>query len=412
MERSHRFKWILILLILIFSSISLILLGNILASPRELVTIKIFYGAHYFVPEANSFRNLVDRWNELYFRKEGFQVEIVDIDREDFLVNIVASNSQEVDLVFLTNFNIGLLADKLEPLDSILRQKAQDFYSPALESVKVNESIYGLPLHTVVPVLVYRGRDISNPPENWKEFKAIAKNFTRIFNPDSPTPYGAAIYCLPGVHGGVILHSIMNSIGGDISLRNLTRTIGSLKLTFQLYLDLFSEGMMPANMSSYEWTTMMRRFEANEFPMMIGWSGLLEEMNVDDVKIAPIPVGEDGIQRNARIYVIALGIPRSSTHKNEAFKFLSTLLEGSLLEEMLDLGYVPPLKSLLLNSKFPLRDQLSEILEHSAAPAINIKRSKDLYVSLSIITEWVIDKRITLAEASKMADLELRKIMP
>lgn len=399
-------KWIYLLSIFAVFLIPLVI-NHIFSLRAPITTVKLLYLAHYFVPEANIFKSLLDRWNKLYFLKERFQVQVVDVDREDFLIKMIVSGSCDADLVFLTNFNIGLFADKLEPLDSILQERyLQDLYPSALNSVKINGSIYGLPLHIVTPLLIYNEKYITKTPENWNEFKIIAKNFTRKLNVFSPTPYGAAIYCLPGVHGGVILHSIVNSLGGNISLQNITETLESLRIALQLYSDLSHEGVLPENISSYEWMVMMERFKINEFPMMIGWSYSLREMDIDSVKIAPIP-SEAG-QHNIRIYVVALGILKSSPNKRGAIKFVETLLNKPLLKEAMDLGYLPPIKTLLVNSRFPSKDQLSTILERFTAPALNVKRAKEMYESLSVIVKWVIDRRITLEEALRIIEFKLR----
>lgn len=102
----------------------------------------------------------------------------------------------------------GCLKDLTEDVYAMPEMRRY-FIQKNLDNCTVNDRIYGFPVVGGTQFLLYR-KDLFNdpdlcqsykrnhnislrPPVTWKEFNAIARFFTREFNPDSPTPYGTAI---------------------------------------------------------------------------------------------------------------------------------------------------------------------------------------------------------------------------
>lgn len=102
----------------------------------------------------------------------------------------------------------GCLKDLTEDVYTMPEMRRY-FIERNLENCSDDQKIYGFPVVGGTQFLLYR-RDLFSdpdlcqaykrdhnislrPPVTWKEFNAIARFFTRDFNPDSPTPYGTAI---------------------------------------------------------------------------------------------------------------------------------------------------------------------------------------------------------------------------
>lgn len=152
---------------------------------------------------------------EEFKKNTGYEVKIETapyIDVFDKLRSAVASGSgaydvATIDILWFPNLVKGLL-----PIDDIVTDEVKnDLLPKTLEGGKYKEEFYGLPAWTDCKILFYRkdlfedpkeketfkkiyGYDL-NPPKNWKEYRDIAKFFTRDTNNDGKIDiYGTSVF--------------------------------------------------------------------------------------------------------------------------------------------------------------------------------------------------------------------------
>jgi len=364
---------------------------------RACKTLEVCYVAHILAPDIDVMKSLAEKWNRVWGSRR-FRVEVIDIDRESFLLWLLRSGSPKPDLVLVTNFNIAALSRYLLPLNlSTLR----DVYPQALRSVEVDGKVYGVPIHVVFPLLIYRRDLIRSPPRTWEEALDLATSFTRAYNSSSPTDYGMAIYSLKGRHGAVVWQSIIESMkGSELNLANMTSR------EMVRYLELYGRYVKGkySYPSSYnqEFSQLNRFFERGEVAMLIQWSFALKELlghfDESSIGVAPLPTLREGARPISRLYTAAFAVNKRSPCLKEALLFLKYLTSAEALEALLTEGALPPYLSLAERSR-GLAKSLYAILSENTEPAFNWVESNSFYESLSTYIHWFLEGRINASEA-------------
>lgn len=152
---------------------------------------------------------------EEFKKKTGYDVKIKSAQYIDVFNKLRAAEASKsgaydvatIDTLWLPNLEKGLLS-----IDDIITNDVKnDLLPEALEGGKYKEKFYGLPAWTDCKILFYRkdlfenpkeketfknvyGYDL-NPPKNWKEYRDIAKFFTRDTNNDGKIDiYGTSVF--------------------------------------------------------------------------------------------------------------------------------------------------------------------------------------------------------------------------
>lgn len=157
-----------------------------------------------------------------------------------------------------------------------------------------NGNIYGIPLMYCSQMLFYRSDLFENTtyqrmfyeqhnqplrvPQNWTEFNAVARFFTREFNPDSPTIYGTT---LGGEYSCAALCEFLPRLwacGGDVYDKNCNVTIDSFEA--QEALEMYCKSFQYASPNSTEhwWDEQVEEFIAGNTAMMIMYSSYVSSM--------------------------------------------------------------------------------------------------------------------------------------
>ena len=150
-------------------------------------------------------------------KKTGIEVNLVEVTYDELNKTISMMNKKEsspYDLIRLDMVWLPLYADKLfkplefdkEPYLSIKNNFSKVFKD---EYFKANNISYVFPFDPSVQILYYRRDLFENAlirrdyyeknkrqlciPRNYKEYDEVARFFTKKFNPDSPTKYGAVL---------------------------------------------------------------------------------------------------------------------------------------------------------------------------------------------------------------------------
>lgn len=351
------------------------------------VVVRVYYSAHILAPDISFIKKIAEKWNDKYSVVKGFKVKIIDIDRELMLFYLLRSRNPNVDIVLVTNFNVGKLHEYLLPIDSWFN--LTDMYLVALNSVKVNESIYAIPFHAVFPILIYRKDIIKKVPSTWRGIFALIDKL-RLQN--LSFPYGIAIYSLEGRHGGVVWQSIVESIvGHDI---NLSSIVNNSSIALSIYKECIRRNYCDPYMFYYEFFKLNDIYKNGKILMMIQWSYaikyLLEDMGGEYLGIAPIPVLKTNSSPISRLYVAALAVSKFSAHKKEAIEFISYMIKNEI-NTVLDYGGLPPFRTIVTTSfDAEIAHALHLIMEKHAKPVLNSPMSSHLYEALSKYVKWFL----------------------
>ncbi|MCA1789638.1 MAG: extracellular solute-binding protein, partial [Thioalkalivibrio sp.] len=73
-----------------------------------------------------------------------------------------------------------------------------------------------IPTDAMSQLFYYRSDLIETPAETFEEVREVAREFTRAFNPDSPTEYGLVFTSGPGPEAPKVFYTILWAFGGDV----------------------------------------------------------------------------------------------------------------------------------------------------------------------------------------------------
>ncbi len=353
----------------------------------DLSTVRVYYTAHILAPDISFIKKIAERWNEKYSNIKGFKVKIIDIDRESLLFHILRSKNPNVDIVLVTNFNIGRLYKYLLRLDFYLN--FTNIYPVALNSVRINGNIYAMPFHAVFPILIYRRDFIKEAPQTWTD---IFTTISKLKLQNISFPYGIAIYSLEGRHGGVVWQSIVESIIGRKV--NFSALMNNASIALNIYRKCIKLNYCDPNMFYYEFFKLNNIYENNKVLMIIQWSYaikyLLENMSSEYIGIAPLPVVKKGSSPISRLYTVALAVSKFSAHKKESLEFIKYIIKNET-NIIIDYGGLPPFETLITNSsENEIIKNLYLIMKKYTKPASNSPMSSYLYEELSKYVKWFL----------------------
>lgn len=162
-------------------------------------------------PITEAAKKTADKFKE----KTGYEVNIVTAPYSgifDKLRAEMAAPTGSYDVALVDQVWISALSRGLVPLNDVVTSNMkQDYFQGLLSSGSYKDNIYGAPAWTNAKILLYR-KDLFNDPQNkaqfkkeygyeltppatWKEYRDVAKFFTRDKNGDGVTDlYGTVLY--------------------------------------------------------------------------------------------------------------------------------------------------------------------------------------------------------------------------
>lgn len=207
--------------VLLFASLTIFVTP---INSKEMVTIRMIYWPG---PESESWAPVLDWYNKEMAPKTGIRVEMVCFSREEFWIKedtVLAAGSPDFDIITVGCYNVAHYAPHMIDIEDLRDELlAMGKLKVHLDGLTVNGKLYAVPtLGLNNHCLFYRkdliddllkdpakralfeqlsekylGKKLSpKPPEewDWDDFMATAIFFTRKYNPNSPTPYGTAVY--------------------------------------------------------------------------------------------------------------------------------------------------------------------------------------------------------------------------
>lgn len=333
--RVMRFTLLLLALFLIMGA------GTLYA--QEVVTINI---AVKSATEVVTYRKAAEG-----FMKENPHIKIVidELGRDGYTERIrtlLLTGSSDIDIVNFTNGEVGAFA-KIGVIENLMPYfddpqantygiTPDMFLDGPRTALSIDGDMYALPYGTSTLLLYYRTDLIENPPKTWDEFLEIAKQFTKSYNPNSPTEYGTTIQGKRQSTAMREFAAYLWSFGGDIFDQDGRVVINSpeSKEALAFWVDLYRQGLVPPDVTSYEYGQVVEAFQQGKVAMVMQWDAAAgtfanaeqSPLVYDKLGVAMAPGKElaDGtVQHVPYLQSWAFAINTASQHKKEAFQFLS-----------------------------------------------------------------------------------------
>ena len=124
------------------------------------------------------------------------------------------------------------------------------------------------------------GRELT-VPRTWEEFNEVARFFTRMFNPASPTEYGLAVAAEEGNSALSLFQTILWGVGGREFSRNWRVTINTQEGLRAMELWAEQARYAPPDASAMYWGDMNNVFKQGHAAMQIQWDAFAVELERD-----------------------------------------------------------------------------------------------------------------------------------
>lgn len=368
--------------------------------------------------------------------KSGIDVELHTYDYEQ-IYDVIKEQAKDsfydiflVDIPWLDEFiQTGVLTNldafvqrHPELLESIVPEIVDDF-------AKNDDSCYAVPYLFCNQILFYR-KDLFEdtkykrmfyeqykselrPPQNWIEFNAVGKFFTKEFNEESPTEYGttlggsysSAAYCefLPRMwaFGGDIIDK-----NGQVIL-NSSQNINALKN----YCDSYKYA--DPSSKDFWWNEQVDEFAQGRAAMMVLFSAHASDITDRSKSVVVGEVGYDSIPGGIPLLGgWSLGINNNSKNKEEAFEFIRWACNQEIAIPSTILGGFAPCKNFYYSSElasiYPwVSKSLEDYQKTSKRVSYNLPNGKHVSV---IQCEKIIAKAVRDAITSQITPEDALKV--
>ncbi len=302
----------------------------------------------------------------VYTRETGNPVKVLILGRSGFrqkYKTALAAGSTEVDgILDISRESVALAAGgMLHNMDEYILNaegyELEDISPSILNEMKFDGHFYMVPTDTSLETLVYRTDLIEKAPETWDELVEVAKNFTKEYNPDSPTDYGYAFAGGPGVLTGTVL-GIQHGYGANIVDEKMCVTGDSEEFVtaFTKLMNMRNvDKITPSDITAWDYQELLVALQEGIVPMAAFFSSGMETLynceespNVcENIVMALQPAGPAGAF--TRVNPLGIMVNEASERKDATWAFLEWLTNptGALLYTQM--GGTSPRSSVLSN---------------------------------------------------------------
>jgi multiple sugar transport system substrate-binding protein len=343
-------------------------------------------------PEGDAIKAVVPE----YERITGNKVVIDEAGRDGYFerqaISLMAGTDVDV-ILYMSDYaaawaSAGLLAPMSDYLHSDESMDLDDFYPAMIDAFSYKGEIYGLPTDVSTWLFHYNTKflDETQVPETYDEYLELAKQFTKKYNPDSPTEYGTNVRGMRGSESPIAeWFQILWAMGGELFDENwrprFNDEIGVAALEF--HSGLFLEwGVVPPDVASLDAAGVIESFRQEKSAFLQHWnSDTVIFMDPErsprvannlGVTLIPGVRQPDGtIRRTPLTHGWGLGIPASSRNKEAAADFIKWVTGTEAARIYLLAGGTPARQSVLSNPEFvsvrPELPILAETLKYAKA---------------------------------------------
>lgn len=360
---------------------------------------------------------------EVYKELTGKTVDVVIQGRSGYRPaynTALLAGSTELDAVLDTAFVVpGLAAGgHILSIDSYIRNAEgydlDDFDDVIKKEMSYDGEWYMFPTDISSESLVYRTDLFEKTPETWDELFEMAKQFTKSYNPDSPTEYGFGFSGLNGVLEGTF-QGIMKAYGGslvDEETKEITVDSPETKQAFQVYVDMLKAGVVPPDVISWDYAepliALQEGIVASAQFFTAGMPDLYSEESTPKYagKFAYVaqPAGPYG--SFTRINPLGVMVNANGQHRQATIDFLLWLTSEEGAKVYTAAGGASPRRSIMADPSLlearPWYSELSKAAEHGVgsiriAEQSIIKEAFNKWASLALNGDMTVDEAFDAA---------------
>ncbi|TFD07897.1 extracellular solute-binding protein [Cryobacterium sp. TMT1-2-2] len=393
-------------------------------------------------PEADAMSVLVDAFNAGAGKDDGISVEITQLSRTDTYAKeaaVMSTKSSDYDLYRTASYLVAQHAPYLEPIDIDESQ----YFTTAVDSLKVDDKLYGVPLDVSNHFLYYRTDLIDTmladeagfeaisleafgtalqpkSPDDWtwEDYLASAAYFTKKYNADSPTEYGTILQAKNLVYNAMVWDDVLWSFGGGWLDSDGKPDLNSdaAKKAVAVYSDAYTAGVVSADSSQAEYPETQAALTSGNAAFAIQWGAAFAGLNDPDqspltagkIGVAPIP----GDIHQTHVHTLSVGINKYGENKDAAKKFIEYLAMADTMTTYVGAGGIAAMPTVLdANAEVnPLFPYLSRDMTENSFAEPNVPRAFDIYTMIAdkLSAAWVgeadIDDSVDAADDA-LADL-------
>ncbi len=404
------------------------------AQPKTQLVMEVRAG-----PEAVGTAQLVAYWNANLADKFGFTVRQIEDSRAAYYANIntrIFARASSPDIALSYSNYTALYAKAGAVVDitkwfndnSLYPYNRKDFFPVSLKLVTYNGHMYALPTDTNTFFLFYRKDLISNPPNTWEELLSVAKQFTKKYNPKSPTEYGLAFYGRREESTPMFWFQIFKSYGGEFFDKDGNPQFASAAgiKALGIVQSAIREGLVPPDISTYEYTEILGALQSGRVAMAIEWGAAYPTLI--DPKASPLvwdKIGaalvpgvrqSDGtIKRAQSTHDLMLVINAASSHPKEAFQFIAWATGApKALEIYAKAGDNPPHFSIYNNPQILALNPLFKIREEALVKWGYIEPMEPSWPQMKdVLSSYLLEAfslNISAQQALELADTRIKAI--
>lgn len=334
-------------------------------------------------PEGDAMQKVVDAWNKEQGAKQGISVKMILLSRDNTFsreTTEIGAKSSNVDIYFVASYNVNFYQAGLEPIDA-LGVDELNYFKSAIDSLKIGDKLFALPLDVSNHFLYYRKdliarllsddawkskyRDISKivlgaardpkEPSEWDadDYLATAAFFSKSANPDSPTQYGTALQLKTLVFNITHWDDLLWGLGGNWlgadGKANLTSS--AAKKAMNIYSTIYKNRWTSPYLAQAEFSETNSALESGNAAFALQWSAAYAELTspklapkiADKIAVAPIP----GNPHSTHVHALAIALNRYAKNKDAAEVWMKYLATPQGMDAYAKAGGIPSMPRVL-----------------------------------------------------------------
>lgn len=400
-------------------------------------------------PEGDAMQVVVDDYNANQGVEDGVEVEMVLLSRDDTFAREaieISAESSDIDIYFTASYNVAQFQVGLESIAD-LGVDESNYFAAAVDGLKIDGELYGLPLDVSNHFLYYRtdlidellsnddwaatyreiaGRVIGEerdpvPPAEWDtdDYLAAAAFFSEAENPDSPTRYGTALQLRNSPFNITLWNDLLWGLGGSWTDAdgNASLTGPAAERAMELYNTIYTSGYTSPDSAQWEYPETNGALQTGSVAFAIQWSAAYAELtNPEDspdiaehIAVAPVP----GDPHSTHVHALAISLNRHSEKKEAARTWMAYLGTPEAMGIYATAGGIPSMPDVLA-ANIDVNPVFSDIADQVAEFGYSPPIFTGTFSAMSALTEtlgaaWV--DTADSADALETANAELQALL-
>jgi multiple sugar transport system substrate-binding protein len=400
-------------------------------------------------PEGDAMQVVVDDYNANQGVEDGIEVEMVLLSRDDTFAREateISAESSDVDIYFTASYNVAQFAVGLESIADIGIDES-NYFPAAVEGLKVDGELYGLPLDVSNHFLYYRtdlidellsneewaatyreiaGRVIGEErdpvhPDEWDtdDYLAAAAFFSEAENPDSPTQYGTALQLRNSPFNITIWNDLLWGLGGSWTDAegNASLSGPAAERAMELYRTIYTSEYTSPDSAQWEYPETNGALQTGSVAFAIQWSAAYAELTdpeaspeiAENIAVAPVP----GDPHSTHVHALAISLNRHSENPEASRTWMSYLATPEAMDKYAKAGGIPSMPDVLA-ANTDVNPVFAQIADHVAQYGYSFPIFTGTFPAMSALTEtlgaaWV--DTADSAEALETANAELQELL-